>query len=46
MGKSWITHAGGVAAILECWGPDRFVSDFEMALFVSHYGSIVSIVTF
>ncbi|KAF8855505.1 hypothetical protein BDZ45DRAFT_746402 [Acephala macrosclerotiorum] len=38
--RAWITHTGGVAAILECWGPDRITSDFEMAIFASHYSPI------
>ncbi|CZR59528.1 uncharacterized protein PAC_09422 [Phialocephala subalpina] len=41
--RAWMTHAGGVAAILECWGPDHITSDFEMAIFVPHYSSILDL---
>ncbi|KAF2101351.1 hypothetical protein NA57DRAFT_72794 [Rhizodiscina lignyota] len=39
---AWIQHAGGVAALIESWGPDRIKSDFELAILVNNYGSIVS----
>ncbi|KAN0114622.1 hypothetical protein V8E51_004166 [Hyaloscypha variabilis] len=40
--RAWFTHAGGVAALIKAWGPDRITSDFDLALFKSNYGSIIS----
>lgn len=39
--KAWIAHAGGVSAIIHAWGPQQIVSEFDMSLFTTHYGSIV-----
>lgn len=35
-----------MSALIEAWGPDRIKDDFDMAIFVSHYGSIVSLFNF
>ncbi|KAE9381134.1 hypothetical protein N431DRAFT_490578 [Stipitochalara longipes BDJ] len=40
--KGFIAHAGGVSAIIEAWGPERINSDFDLAIFGSHYGSCVA----
>jgi hypothetical protein len=39
---SWVAHAGGVTALIEAWGPDRIVTDFDLILFITHYGAIVT----
>ena len=38
----WIRHAGGAARLIELRGPDRFQTDFELSLFMTHAGPIVS----
>ncbi|KAE9379533.1 hypothetical protein N431DRAFT_500082 [Stipitochalara longipes BDJ] len=39
---AYLTHAGGVAALVEACGPHRITSDFDFALFRSNYPSIIS----
>lgn len=39
--NSWICHAGGAARLIQLRGPDRFQTDFELALFMAHIGPIV-----
>ncbi|KKP04207.1 hypothetical protein THAR02_03725 [Trichoderma harzianum] len=40
--NSWICHAGGAARLIQLRGPDRFQTDFELALFMAHIGPIVT----
>jgi hypothetical protein len=40
-GRAHLAHAGGTAALLRNCGANRLQSDFEMALFLSQYGTIV-----
>jgi hypothetical protein len=39
---SWVAHVGGVTALIEVWGPERIVTDFDLILFITHYGAIVT----
>lgn len=39
---SCVTIAGGVSAIFKGLGPTRVVSDFELAIFTTHYPTIIS----
>ena len=39
----WMTHARGVSAILQAWGPNCIVTEFYLALFTSHYETSVSV---
>jgi hypothetical protein len=39
--RSWITYAGGVSALIEAWGPDSIVSEFDVAIFACQFGAIV-----
>lgn len=41
--NSWICHAGGAARLIQLRGPDRFQTDFELALFMAHIGPIVGL---
>ncbi|KAL7948820.1 hypothetical protein V8C42DRAFT_230334 [Trichoderma barbatum] len=40
--NSWICHAGGAARLIQLRGPDRFQTEFELALFMAHIGPIVT----
>ncbi|KIV77624.1 hypothetical protein PV11_09412 [Exophiala sideris] len=37
----WVTHAGGVAALLEARGPDSIVSEFDFSIFYHQYSTII-----
>ncbi|KAM0259331.1 hypothetical protein ACHAQJ_003362 [Trichoderma viride] len=39
---SWKCHAGGAARLIQLRGPERFKTDFELALFMAHIGPIVT----
>ena len=38
---SFLELSGGVSALFQAWGPDRIRTEFELALFESHLGSMV-----
>ncbi|KAH8817370.1 hypothetical protein F5884DRAFT_779171 [Xylogone sp. PMI_703] len=40
--NSWISHAGGASRLIELQGPDRFRTNFELSLFMTCAGSIVT----
>ncbi|KAI5459424.1 hypothetical protein BGZ63DRAFT_391009 [Mariannaea sp. PMI_226] len=40
--ERWIQHAGGAARLIELYGPERFKTDFELSLFMSHTGPIIT----
>ncbi|KAL7936540.1 hypothetical protein V8C35DRAFT_295778 [Trichoderma chlorosporum] len=40
--NSWICHVGGAARLIQLRGPDKFETDFELALFMAHIGPIVT----
>ncbi|UKZ91868.1 uncharacterized protein TrAFT101_006838 [Trichoderma asperellum] len=39
---SWKCHAAGAARLIQLRGPERFKTDFELALFMAHIGPIVT----
>ncbi|KAE9362811.1 hypothetical protein N431DRAFT_499171 [Stipitochalara longipes BDJ] len=39
---TWMSHAGGAAALLEAWGPQRFNSQFKRAILMSNHGAIIA----
>ncbi|KAH8890600.1 hypothetical protein GQ53DRAFT_650265 [Thozetella sp. PMI_491] len=40
--EKWMRHARGAAKLIELRGPDRFKTDFELSLFMTHTGPIIT----
>ena len=39
--RLWLHHVAGAARLIEIRGPDRFLTDFEISLFVANIGPVV-----